>query len=264
VNSAAAHDLAGVVLAAGLGTRLRPLTDLRPKALCPVANVALVDHAIARVTPFVNAVAVNAHAHAEQLVAHVGTRAYVSVEQPRPLGTAGALGRLREWADGRALLVTNADAWHDFTLDPLVDGWDGTSVRVVVVRDDARGDFGPWRYAGSCLLPAAVVATLDETVSGLYERVWRPREHDGTLQLVPVAGEFVDCGTPADYLLANLLAANADNVADDAVVRGTIERCVVWPGARVDDGEHLVECIRATPSLTVDAALGERRARLRT
>jgi NDP-sugar pyrophosphorylase family protein len=152
------RDLAGVVFAAGLGTRLRPLTDALPKALCPVANVALVDHAIARVAPYVDAVAVNAHAHAGTLAAHVGDRAHVSYERERPLGTAGALGRLREWIDDRAVLATNADAWHDFTLDALVDGWDGERVRIVTVHDPPHGDFGPFRYAGSCLLPSPVVA----------------------------------------------------------------------------------------------------------
>ncbi|MDP9006189.1 MAG: sugar phosphate nucleotidyltransferase, partial [Actinomycetota bacterium] len=41
-----ADSLAALVLAAGKGERLRPLTLIRPKALCPVANVALVDLAI--------------------------------------------------------------------------------------------------------------------------------------------------------------------------------------------------------------------------
>lgn len=41
--------LAGIVLAAGAGTRLHPLTALRPKALCPVGSVPLVDLALARI-----------------------------------------------------------------------------------------------------------------------------------------------------------------------------------------------------------------------
>ncbi|MGN6693052.1 MAG: sugar phosphate nucleotidyltransferase, partial [Aquihabitans sp.] len=48
-----AGDLAGVVLAAGAGTRLRPLTIERPKALCPVADVPLVDLALDRLRPLV-------------------------------------------------------------------------------------------------------------------------------------------------------------------------------------------------------------------
>ena len=56
------EDVAGVVLAAGAGTRLRPLTDERPKAMCPVGNVPLVDHALARVAPYAGSLAVNVHA----------------------------------------------------------------------------------------------------------------------------------------------------------------------------------------------------------
>lgn len=256
------RDLAGIVFAAGLGTRLRPLTDRRPKALCPVANVALVDHAISRVLPYVDAIAVNAHAHAEMLAVHVGDRAYISYERERPLGTAGALGRLRDRIDGRAVLATNADAWHDFTLDALVDGWDGERVRILTVHDPQHGDFGPLRYAGSCLLPWPVVASLDESVAGLHERVWRPHHERGVLDVVTVDGTFVDCGTPVDYLLANLLASGGTSViAPDAEVAGTVERSVVWPHARVAPGEHLVECIRTTEH-TVAAPLGERVALL--
>ena len=48
-TAAAGHESpAGVVLAAGLGTRLRPLTHLRPKALCPVGGVPLLDLALER------------------------------------------------------------------------------------------------------------------------------------------------------------------------------------------------------------------------
>ncbi|OWY62614.1 hypothetical protein B7486_57495, partial [cyanobacterium TDX16] len=54
-------DLAGLVLAAGAGQRLRPLTRLRPKPLCPVAHVPLVDLGLDRVAPHVGEVAVNVH-----------------------------------------------------------------------------------------------------------------------------------------------------------------------------------------------------------
>ena len=69
------RDLVAVVLAAGAGTRLRPLTDERPKAMCPVGNVALVDHALARVSAVTTVVAVNAHRSQPGLVTHVEGRA---------------------------------------------------------------------------------------------------------------------------------------------------------------------------------------------
>src|SRR5688500_13503964 len=101
-------SVAGVVLAAGAGTRLRPLTLFRPKALCPVNNVPLVDLAVGRVQAATPSVAVNVHHGRGQLERHLAGRVHLSVEEEEPLGTAGALGRLREWIDGRPVLVHNA------------------------------------------------------------------------------------------------------------------------------------------------------------
>jgi NDP-sugar pyrophosphorylase family protein len=247
--------LVGVVLAAGAGTRLRPLTELLPKALCPVDNVALLDYAIARVQPYVGRLAVNAHHHAEHIVRHVGSRAHLSVEQPQALGTAGALGALRPWIDGSPVLATNADAYLAGPLDELVDGWDGERVRVLTHAAPGRGDFGEDRYSGACLLPWRVVARLEAEPTGLHEVVWRAMWRAGTLDVVRSGAPFIDCGTPVDYLRANLHASGGGSViGPGAVVDGEVTRCVVWPGAHVAAGERLVECIRAG-DLTVSAPL---------
>lgn len=253
--------LAGVALAAGLGTRLRPLTELRPKALCPVGGVPLVDHALRRLADQLVAegstsgpelLAVNAHHHADQVVEHVGDRAHVSVEQPQPLGTAGALGHLHAWLDGRDVLLTNADAYLPDGLEELMAGWDGERVRLLVRRvpPDERGDFdapdGPVRYVGACLLPWATVSELPAAPSGLYEVLWRREWDAGRLDLVSTRGTAIDCGTPADYLAANLHASGGRSVVGQgAVVQGSLERSVVWDGAYVGRDERLVEVVRA-------------------
>lgn len=258
--------LAGVALAAGAGTRLRPLTLLRPKALCPVDGVALLDRALACLRPHVTDLAVNAHHRADQIADHVGAAVHLSVEQPGALGTAGALGQLRSWIDGRDVLLINADAYLGQDLDVLVEGWDGRRCRLLVVPTRGPGDFvrggQPVRYVGACLLPWDLVSPLRATPSGLYELLWR-REHDADrLDLVVHGGTAIDCGTPADYLRANLHASGGVSVVGDgAVVEGTIERGVVWPGAHVGADEHLVECVRAgtrSDPVTVAAPLGSR------
>ena len=76
--------IVGVVLAAGRGTRLRPLTRLRPKALCPVGNVPLVDLALERVRPAVEQVAVNLHHGRRTLDLHLADDVHRSVEATRP------------------------------------------------------------------------------------------------------------------------------------------------------------------------------------
>src|SRR3954447_13192479 len=167
-----ADSVAGVVLAAGGGTRLRPLTYERPKALCPVDGVALVDRALAALAPVTRAVAVNAHHLADRLVAHVGDRAFVSVERVLA-GTGGALARLRPWLDGRAVLVVNADAVHDADLARLVDGWGAERLRFLVAGPPGPG-FGPGARLCGALMPAAAVADVRNDPSSIYDEVWRP------------------------------------------------------------------------------------------
>ena len=245
-------DLAAVVLAAGAGTRLRPLTDVLPKPLCPVGNVALVDLALDRVRPLTERVAVNVHHGRTRLEPHLQGRVHLSVEEPEALGTAGALGRLRGWIDGRATVVVNADAWHRFDLSQLTSGWDGERVRLLVVEDVERGDFGPWRYCGAALMPWPEVRMLPDAPSGLYESSWRRCRAEGRLELVPCSGPYFDCGTPPDYLAANLAAsAGVSVIGAGARVDGEVVRSVVWPGGVVGPGERLVECIRVGETLTV-------------
>ncbi|MBA3652868.1 MAG: NTP transferase domain-containing protein [Actinobacteria bacterium] len=183
------------MLAAGRGERLRPLTDDTPKALLTVAGVPLLDRAIARLTPLVHAVAVNAHWLHEQIEAHLaGCDVHVSVEQPEALGTAGALGALREWIAGRDVLVTNCDAWYSEPPPPLT----GPGMQLLAVDNGAPADFGNWLYAGTSYLPWSVVETLEPTPSGLYEVCWREAWAGNKLEMVPFTGRFIDCGTPAD------------------------------------------------------------------
>jgi NDP-sugar pyrophosphorylase family protein len=239
----------GVVLGAGRGTRLRPLTRLRPKALCPVGNVALVDLAIARVRPAVDEVAVNLHDGRLVLDAHLPADVHRSVEEARPLGTAGALGQLRSWIAGRGVLVVNADAWCPGSLEPFVHEWDGERVRVLVAGDDV---LQPTSGVAGALMPWSEVAPLLPEPSGLYERSWRAAQCDGRLEVVRHDGPFVDCGTPAQYLAANLLASGGASVVEDgAEVAGRLDGCVVWRDAIVDRAETLSSAIRPTGRLTI-------------
>lgn len=250
-----------MVLAAGEGARLRPLTRWRPKPLCPVATVPLLDLALGRLRAVAPALAVNLHHGAAAIAVHLdgptGQGVHRSLEQPEALGTAGALGALRPWIDGRAVVVTNADAWLGPGIDEavrhLVAGWDGERHRLLCVRDPARGDFGPLRYCGVALVPAAAAARLAAAPTGLYEVAWREAAALGALDLVEADVAFIDCGTPSDYLAANLAATGGASAVDPHATVGAgarLEGCVVWDGATVAPGEQLVRAIRA-PGATV-------------
>lgn len=242
------EGLAGVVLAAGLGTRLRPLTLLRPKALCPVANVALVDLAVERVATATEDIAVNLHHGRAALDVHLAPSIHRSMEE-RPLGTAGALGRLRGWVDGRGVLVVNADTWCPGSLAGFVAGWDAERIRLLVAGEE---ELHPTSRIAAALMPWADVASLSDEPSGLYETSWRAADAAGRVDVVRHDGPFVDCGTPEQYLAANLAASGgASVIGERAVIDGTLERSVVWPGAIVHRGESLSGAIRADRRITV-------------
>jgi MurNAc alpha-1-phosphate uridylyltransferase len=259
-------DVCAVVLAAGEGTRLRPLTTLRPKALCPVGNVPLLDRALdlladAGITG-PGSVAVNACWLADQIVEHVGDRAHLSVEE-RLLGSGGSVGALHDWVDGRAVLVLNADAYlsGDVSVAALLQAWDGAAVRMLGQRHvGGEGEFGAHDFAGISLLPAAAAAALPNDHADLVRAVWRPAAHDGSLEVIGLRGLYLDCGTPTSYLHANLLEVEDRLISPDATVTGSVTRsvvgagaivegdvadCVIWPGARVEPGEVLRGIIRA-------------------
>ncbi|WFE48725.1 sugar phosphate nucleotidyltransferase [Verrucosispora sp. WMMD1129] len=279
-----ADGICAVVLAAGEGTRLRPLTERLPKALCPVGNVPLLDRALARLTGLglsgPAAVAVNACYLGEQVVQRVGARAYLSVEPGSPLGTAGGVGRLRDWIDGRGVLVGNADAYLADPAAPpgpdiatLLDGWDGESVRLLgqpAADPGAPGTFDGHVFTGFSLLPWRLVRDLPATFGDLVRAVWRPAEAAGRLTVVGYQGTFIDTGTPTDYLAANLHAAGDGGLIDPAAtvtgpchrsvvgagatVRGAVSRSVIWPNALVGADEDLHDVIRVGADLTVRAA----------
>ncbi len=114
------------LLAAGIGSRLRPLTDTIPKCMVPVAGRPLLDiwlDAFARAG--VDEVLVNTHYFAEVVHRHLAARGapprVVTSYEPELLGSAGTLLANREWVAGEELfLACNADNLTDFDVSGLV------------------------------------------------------------------------------------------------------------------------------------------------
>lgn len=114
------------LLAAGLGTRLRPLTDTIPKCMIPIAGRPLLDiwlESFARAG--VDEVLVNLHHHADMVRGHLegrsGAPVVRTVYEAELLGSAGTLACNREWVDGeRMVLACNADNLTTFDLRLLI------------------------------------------------------------------------------------------------------------------------------------------------
>lgn len=263
------NDVAAVVLCAGEGRRLRPITERLPKALCTVANVSLARWAIASPIAAGMRTAANAHHHAEQVVEHLrDLPVTVSVEQPEALGTAGALAQLAPWLDGAHALVHNADAWIPDPPHAFVTGWDRTRARLLVRRTPHASDFGNHRFLGVSLLPHEIIRRLKPEPTGLYEVVWREAWERGELELVEHDGVAFDVGTPERLLAANLTAGDGRSyVHPSADVTVELDRCVALPGAVVHDQEPLSYCVLGPGTLHVDcdpALVEQQRAAVRT
>jgi mannose-1-phosphate guanylyltransferase len=147
------------LLAAGLGTRLRPLTTRRPKPLVPVCGRPMLDYALAHARAHgLGPVVVNAFYLAEQVVAwaakHEGVT--VSVEAPEALGTGGGMRKAREQLADR-LVALNADTLCDIDLTALLAALDHADA-ALALRPLAPGE----RYGEVRVDAEGVISTLAE------------------------------------------------------------------------------------------------------
>jgi N-acetyl-alpha-D-muramate 1-phosphate uridylyltransferase len=124
-----------MVLAAGLGTRMRPITDNLPKPLVPVLGKPLIDYSLERLDGAgVSHVVVNTHYFPEQIEAHLAGRETIQIShEAERLETGGGVANALPLLGNRAFYVLNSDAlW--------VDGPTPALERLAVAWDDEKMD----------------------------------------------------------------------------------------------------------------------------
>jgi len=115
-----------MVMAAGLGTRLRPLTDFLPKPMMPVANRPVLHHLLNLLQRHgIHQVGVNLHAAPEMIERYFGDGSKLDMEirwshEPELLGTAGGTKKLEDFWGGEAILITSGDGLHDIDVTALL------------------------------------------------------------------------------------------------------------------------------------------------
>ncbi|OGP53737.1 MAG: hypothetical protein A2Y65_01470 [Deltaproteobacteria bacterium RBG_13_52_11] len=135
----------GMILAAGLGTRLEPLTSIRPKPLFPVLNRPLLGIAIEQLRGMgATGVVINAHHLAEQVERFVGRGQWgLGVEvrvEPEILGTGGGIKNCADFFyDASLFVVINADIYHTFDLSPALHyHTEAQNLVTLILCDDPR------------------------------------------------------------------------------------------------------------------------------
>lgn len=226
VNSAPS----AMVLAAGLGTRMRPLTDTRPKPLVEVNGQTLLDHVLDILQDAdVSDVVVNVHYLADQVEKHLasgrpGMRFQISDERKLLMETGGGVAQALSLISSDPFLVINSDNIWTTKSEPVVAGllraWDEArmdALLLLVPHDNTRchkgqGDFyldgsglvsrrkkgvpAPFTYTGlqmvsKRLFDGAAVEPFSMNI------LWDKAMSDGRLFGVVHDGEWFDVGTPA-------------------------------------------------------------------
>jgi mannose-1-phosphate guanylyltransferase/mannose-1-phosphate guanylyltransferase/phosphomannomutase len=115
-----------MVMAAGLGTRLRPLTEFLPKPMVPIANRPVLHHLLnLLVRHDVREVGINIHAFPEIITGYFGDGSALGLsirwsEERELLGTAGGTKKLEDFWGGEPILVTSGDGLHDIDVTALL------------------------------------------------------------------------------------------------------------------------------------------------
>ncbi len=221
-----------MVLAAGLGTRMRPLTDDRPKALVEVGGRALIDHMLDRLAQVgVETAVVNVHAFADRLEAHLRARdatgvlprIIISDERAEPLETGGGIRHALHLLPDTPFWVANIDSvWindDDQALDALAAAWDPARMDVCLltastaesmgfhatgdlflspageVRFKDAGEQAPLVYVGVHICKPSVVADGPEGPFGLLP-IWKRLTQVGRVHGVSPKGLWMHVGDP--------------------------------------------------------------------
>ena len=226
-----------MVLAAGLGTRMRPLTDDRPKALVEVGGRALIDHMLDRLAAAgVETAVVNVHAFADRLEAHlaartargVAPRIVISDERPQALETGGGLKHALPLLGDAPVWVANIDSvWIEHggsAIDAVAQAWDPATMDVClmlastagslgfhdsgdvfledgVVRFKAAGETGPLVYVGVHICKPAIVADGPDGPFSLTP-IWRSLAAEGRVRGVAPEGLWMHVGDPRAVIAA--------------------------------------------------------------
>jgi mannose-1-phosphate guanylyltransferase len=136
-----------MVLAAGQGTRLRPLTDRIPKALVPVAGRPMIEYPLLLLRHYgIGDIVINLHHHGEQIEKRLGDGSQLGVRisysvEPDLLDTGGGLLKAKAFFQSDTFLVINTDVLIDLHLDELLKfHGDRRATATLVLRPDDEAD----------------------------------------------------------------------------------------------------------------------------
>ena len=271
-----------LVLTAGFGTRLAPLTDLRAKPAVPVAGKPLVLRLLQWLAgQGVTSAVLNLHHRPDTITRCIGhgTNTGLAVRyswEPTILGTAGGPRRALPLL-GQRFFVINGDTLtgvdlhamskeHDtrgaqvtlaITTNPNPDKYGGVVVnnRGYVQGFARSGQHTHPHFLGVQLVEASVFSCVSEivptaSIGGIYDALIS--EQSDAVYAHPVSASFYDVGTPSDYLATSLAIAEADGLTSLPLGKGStvdvsasVIRTAIWDDVLIESGCRVSDCVIA-------------------
>jgi mannose-1-phosphate guanylyltransferase len=267
-----------LVLTAGLGTRLQPLSFVRAKPALPVAGTPLVIRILQGLkSAGIRRVVLNLHHRAGSITAIVGDGSRLDLEvryswETDVLGSAGGPARAIPLLESDRFLIVNGDTLADVDLHALAAQHIDTNAQVTMAVVDGRPGYngviagpsgmvqgfgqapGAFHFIGVQAVNASVFAGVSpdaksETVHGIYPPLIASRPE--AIRLFHTAAEFFDIGSPRDYLDTAMTIASReqrplDRGLDCAIAPGaTVTDTILWDRVVIGSGARLSRCVVA-------------------
>lgn len=256
------------ILGAGLGTRLRPLTDVWPKPLVPLFHKPLALWAIEACEALgCRRFAINTHHLPEKWKGFGGDRDISFFHEPLLLETGGGLKNIEGWVEEGSLLIHNGDIFSSMHLRKLVEAHEasghevtlalrsdggakkismGSGGRVEDVRSEVHGLPGTHVFTGIyCVkkdfLTRIPVGQVIAVIPAFQELV-----REGCIGAVVLdEGEWMDLGDVDSYLAAHRQLVLQEPVHPEAVIAEdtVIENSVIGKGAVISTGARVVDSV---------------------
>jgi len=256
------------ILGAGLGTRLRPLTDLLPKPLVPLFHKPLAMWAVEACEAIgCKRFGINTHHLPEKWEGFGGGRDVTFFHEPVLLETGGGLKNIEAWVEDGSLLIHNGDIFSSMDLRKLVEAHEasgdevtlalrsdggakkislGDGDRVEDVRSEVKGLPGTHVFTGIyCVkkeflkrIPAGEVIAV---IPAFQELV----REGGIGAVVLDEGEWMDLGDVESYLAAHRELVLQEPVHPEAVIGegAVIENSVIGKGAMIGKAARVVDSV---------------------
>ena len=225
------HPTAALLFAAGLGTRMAPLTNDRPKPLVRVAGKALLDHAMAQFSD--QTIVVNAHYFCDQIEDHLrGTTALISDERNALLETGGGLKHALPLLGQGPVFTMNTDAvWSGPSpVETIAAQWDPTRMEALLllipkqaaVGHKGNGDFDllpdgriargtGYVYSGLQIVKTDRLVAIKDKAFSMWV-LWSGMLHRSAVFGAVYTGQWCDVGRPESIKIAEEMLKSSPDV----------------------------------------------------